>query len=156
MFPIYSDCFLYADLKINRSTNYTFSFDQMLNDKGNTAVYLLYAHARICSIIEKSGKDIEELKKNGSLVLDHKDECTLALHLLQFTEVFVESCSNLLPNKLCEYLYDLAEIFTKKFYSNCQVVGSPEETSRLLLCEATLTVMRQCFYLLGIEPVDKL
>jgi len=31
--------------------------------QGNTAVYLLYAHARICSIIEKSGKDIEELKK---------------------------------------------------------------------------------------------
>jgi len=31
--------------------------------QGNTAVYLLYAHARICSIIRKSGKDIEELKK---------------------------------------------------------------------------------------------
>jgi hypothetical protein len=37
-----------------------------------------------------------------------------------------------------------------------QVVGSPEETSRLLLCEATLVVMRHCFYLLGIEPVYKL
>ncbi|XP_058722347.1 arginine--tRNA ligase, cytoplasmic-like [Vicia villosa] len=146
----------YADLKINRLTNYTFNFDQMLNDKGNTAVYLLYAHARICSIIRKSGKDIEELKKNGKLVLDHEDERTLGLHLLQFTEVFVESCANLLPNVLCEYLYNLAEIFTKKFYSNCQVVGSPEETSRLLLCEATLVVMRHCFYLLGIEPVYKL
>ncbi|KAJ1430189.1 Rossmann-like alpha/beta/alpha sandwich fold, partial [Sesbania bispinosa] len=53
----------YADLKINRLTNYTFNFDQMLNDKGNTAVYLLYAHARVCSIIRKSGKDIEELKR---------------------------------------------------------------------------------------------
>ncbi|XP_004513035.1 arginine--tRNA ligase, chloroplastic/mitochondrial-like [Cicer arietinum] len=146
----------YADLKINRLTNYTFNFDQMLNDKGNTAVYLQYAHARICSIIRKSGKDIEELKKNGNLVLDHEDERTLGLHLLQFTEVFVESCSNLLPSVLCEYLYNLSEIFTKKFYSNCQVVGSPEETSRLLLCEATLVVMRKCFYLLGIEPVYKL
>ncbi|KAK7284603.1 hypothetical protein RJT34_19352 [Clitoria ternatea] len=45
----------YADLKINRLTNYTFNFDHMLNDKGNTAVYLQYAHARICSIIKKSG-----------------------------------------------------------------------------------------------------
>lgn len=34
-------------------------------EQGNTAVYLLYAHARICSIIRKSGKDIEELKKVG-------------------------------------------------------------------------------------------
>lgn len=37
-----------------------------------------------------------------------------------------------------------------------QVVGSPEETSRLLLCQATAVVMRQCFNLLGITPVYKL
>ncbi|KNA24272.1 hypothetical protein SOVF_017190 isoform B [Spinacia oleracea] len=142
----------YADLKNNRLTNYTFNFDQMLNDKGNTAVYLLYAHARICSIIRKSGKDIEELKKIGEVVLDHSDERALGLHLLHFSEIVEEACSNLLPNVLCEYLYNLSEFFTK-FYSNCQVVGSPEETSRLLLCEATAVVMRTCFKLLGITPV---
>ncbi|XP_022638442.1 arginine--tRNA ligase, chloroplastic/mitochondrial isoform X3 [Vigna radiata var. radiata] len=146
----------YADLKINRLTNYTFNFDQMLNDKGNTAVYLQYAHARICSIIRKSGRDIEEVKRNGEIVLDSEDERALGLHLLQFPEVFEEACTNLLPNLLCEYLYNLSEIFTKKFYPNCQVVGSPEETSRLLLCEATVIVMRHCFYLLGIEPVYRL
>ncbi|KAL5572530.1 hypothetical protein UlMin_022127 [Ulmus minor] len=146
----------YADLKNNRSTNYTFDFDQMLSDKGNTAVYLLYAHARICSIIRKSGKDIEELKKTGTIVLEHEGERELGLHLLQFSEVVEEACTNLLPNVLCEYLYNLSEIFTKKFYSNCQVVGSAEETSRLLLCEATATVMRKCFHLLGIVPVYKI
>ncbi|KAF3958924.1 hypothetical protein CMV_016216 [Castanea mollissima] len=145
----------YADLKSNRLTNYTFSFDQMLNDKGNTAVYLQYAHARICSIIRKSGKDIEELKSMGAIVLDHADERALGLHLLQFSEVVEEACTNLLPNVLCEYLYNLSEFFTT-FYSNCQVVGSAEETSRLLLCEATATVMRKCFYLLGIIPVYKI
>ncbi|XP_057538319.1 arginine--tRNA ligase, cytoplasmic-like isoform X1 [Amaranthus tricolor] len=142
----------YADLKNNRLTNYTFNFDQMLNDKGNTAVYLLYAHARICSIIRKSGKDIEELKKSGVIVLDHSDERALGLHLLLFSEIVEEACKNLLPNVICEYLYNLSEFFTK-FYSNCQVVGSPEETSRLLLCEATAVVMRKCFNLLGITPV---
>ncbi|KAL2321344.1 hypothetical protein Fmac_030313 [Flemingia macrophylla] len=146
----------YADLKNNRLTNYTFNFDQMLNDKGNTAVYLQYAHARICSIMRKSGKDIEEIKRNGNIVLEHEDERALGLHLIQFPEVFEESLSNLLPNVLCEYLYNLTEIFTKKFYTNCQVVGSPEETSRLLLCEATLTVMRKCFDLLGIVPVHRI
>ncbi|KAI0496816.1 hypothetical protein KFK09_023140 [Dendrobium nobile] len=145
----------YADLKNNRLTNYTFSFDQMLNDKGNTAVYLLYAHARICSIIRKSGKDIEEIKKSGTLVLGHADERVLGLHLIQFAEVVEEACTNLLPNVLCEYLYNLSEIFTR-FYTSCQVVGSAEETSRLLLCEATAVVMRKCFHLLGITPVYKI
>ncbi|KAK9102283.1 hypothetical protein Sjap_019537 [Stephania japonica] len=145
----------YADLKNNRLTNYTFNYDQMLNDKGNTAVYLLYAHARICSIVRKSAKDIEELKKKGSISLDHPDERVLGLHLMQFAEVVEEACTNLLPNVLCEYLYNLSENFTR-FYSNCQVVGSPEETSRLLLCEATAVVMRKCFHLLGITPVYKI
>ncbi|RWR88752.1 arginine--tRNA ligase, cytoplasmic isoform X1 [Cinnamomum micranthum f. kanehirae] len=145
----------YADLKNNRLTNYTFSFDQMLNDKGNTAVYLLYAHARICSIIRKSGKDIEQLKQTGTIVLGHADEQVLGLHLIRFAEIVEEACTNLNPNILCEYLYNLSEIYTR-FYTNCQVVGSPEETSRLLLCEATATVMRKCFHLLGIVPVYKL
>ncbi|KAD0001308.1 hypothetical protein E3N88_08478 [Mikania micrantha] len=145
----------YADLKNNRLTNYTFNFDQMLNDKGNTAVYLLYAHARICSIIRKSGKDIEELKREGQLLLQKDEERKLGLHLLQFPEIVEEACTNLLPNVLCEYLYDLSEKFTS-FYSECQVVGSAEETSRLLLCEATAVVMRKCFHLLGITPVYKI
>ncbi|KAJ0968415.1 hypothetical protein J5N97_025332 [Dioscorea zingiberensis] len=145
----------YADLKNNRLTNYTFSFDQMLNDKGNTAVYLLYAHARICSIIRKSGKDIEDLKRTGTIVLGHADERILSIHLIRFAEIVEEACTNLLPNVLCEYLYDLSDKFSG-FYTSCQVVGTPEETSRLLLCEATAVVMRKCFYLLGIEPVYKI
>ncbi|XP_050215690.1 arginine--tRNA ligase, cytoplasmic-like [Mercurialis annua] len=145
----------YADLKNNRSTNYTFNYDQMLNDRGNTAVYLLYAHARICSIIRKSERDIDELKNTGSLVLEHADERALGLHLLQFAETVEEACINLLPNVLCEYLYNLSEHFTR-FYSNCKVLESPEETSRLLLCEATAVVMRKCFSLLGIVPVYKI
>ncbi|KAH7667588.1 arginyl-tRNA synthetase protein [Dioscorea alata] len=145
----------YADLKNNRLTNYTFSFDQMLNDKGNTAVYLLYAHARICSIIRKSGKEIDDLKKTGRIVLGHADERILGLHLIRFAEIVEEACTNLLPNVLCEYLYDLSDKFSR-FYASCQVVGSPEETSRLLLCEATAVVMRKCFHLLGIQPVYKI
>ncbi|XP_019156080.1 PREDICTED: arginine--tRNA ligase, cytoplasmic-like [Ipomoea nil] len=79
----------------------------------------------------------------------------LGLHLLQFPEVVEEACTNLLPNLLCEYLYNLSEDFTR-FYTNCQVVGSAQETSRLLLCEATTVVMRKCFHLLGINPVYKI
>ncbi|GMY11819.1 arginine--tRNA ligase, chloroplastic/mitochondrial-like isoform X2 [Fagus crenata] len=89
--------------------------------QGNTAVYLLYAHTRICSIIRKSGKDIGKLKKAGAIVFYHADERAMGLHLLQFSEVVEEAYTNLLPNVLCEYLYNLSEYFTK-FYSNRQIV----------------------------------
>ncbi|XP_031495881.1 arginine--tRNA ligase, cytoplasmic-like isoform X1 [Nymphaea colorata] len=146
----------YADLKNNRLTNYTFNYEQMLDVRGNTAVYLLYAHARICSIIRKSGKDIEELKnKGGRIHIVHDNERILGIHLIQFSEIVEDAVTNLLPNTLCEYLYNLSENFTK-FYSTCRVVGSEEEISRLLLCEATAVVMRICFHLLGIVPLYKL
>ena len=44
-------CIKYADLSSNRNNQYIFSFDKMLQDKGNTAVYMLYAYTRIKSIV---------------------------------------------------------------------------------------------------------
>jgi len=145
----------YADLKNNRLTNYTFNFDQMLDIRGNTAVYLLYAHARICSIIRKSGKDIEEIKKTGKVQLIHPSERQLGLQLVRFGETVQDSSMDLLPNILCEYLYTLSGMFTE-FYTNCKVVGSEEEPSRLLICEASAVIMRECFKLLGIRPLYRL
>ena len=40
-------CIKYSDLCHNRNHEYVFSFDKMLEDKGNTAVYMLYAYTRI-------------------------------------------------------------------------------------------------------------
>ncbi|KAM4037031.1 arginine--tRNA ligase, cytoplasmic isoform 5-T6 [Anomaloglossus baeobatrachus] len=42
-------CIKYADLSHNRMNDYIFSFDKMLDDRGNTAAYLLYAFTRIRS-----------------------------------------------------------------------------------------------------------
>ena len=51
----------------------------MLNLNGNTAVYMLYAHARIASIVRKVGKDVNEVAKTAKLSLDHPAEvCLLA------------------------------------------------------------------------------
>jgi arginyl-tRNA synthetase len=44
-----------------------FSFEKMLEDKGNTAVYMLYAYTRIRSIARTAKVPEEEL--NRSLVL---------------------------------------------------------------------------------------
>ena len=37
-----------------------------------------------------------------------------------------------------------------------QVSGSEYEDSRLLLCEATAVVMRQCLSMLGIKPLYRI
>jgi hypothetical protein len=74
----------YADLKNARTTNYKFSFDAMLDLRGNTAVYLLYAHARIAAIVRKSGKDIDALAAGAAVVVEHPKEVELALALCRW------------------------------------------------------------------------
>eukprot|EP00955_Chlamydomonas_euryale_P107354 365760-Chlamydomonas_euryale.AAC.7 len=49
--------------------------------QGNTAVYLLYAHARIAGIGRKSGKDAAALATSDVLSLSHPKEVDLALHI---------------------------------------------------------------------------
>merc|ERR1712032_1642921 len=44
----------YFDMKQNRVSPYVFSYDRMLDSKGNTAVFLFFAYARICSIARKA------------------------------------------------------------------------------------------------------
>lgn len=145
----------YADLKNHRMTNYRFSFDDMLSLKGNTAVYLLYAHARIAGIVRKSGQDVGVLATSNELVLGHPKEEELALHICKMPEALEDLLQDLAPNRLTDYLYDLSEKFNS-FYVDCKVLGSDTEASRLLLCEATAVVMRQCFYLLGITPLYRI
>lgn len=45
----------YYDLKQNRTQNYNFEYDKMLDPRGDTGVYLIYAYVRICSILRKVG-----------------------------------------------------------------------------------------------------
>lgn len=59
-----------------------FNMEDMLDLKGNTAVYLLYAHARIAAIGRKSGKDVVALVGSASISLQHEKEVALALHLV--------------------------------------------------------------------------
>ena len=51
----------YYDLKQNRIQNYVFSFDKMLDPRGNTGVYLLYMYVRILSILRKGHYEQEQL-----------------------------------------------------------------------------------------------
>uniref|UniRef100_A0A7S4N223 arginine--tRNA ligase n=1 Tax=Odontella aurita TaxID=265563 RepID=A0A7S4N223_9STRA len=151
----------YFDLRRNPTTNYKFSYDQMLDTKGNTAIYLLYAHARLESICAKAkvqhDKDVDELIKSGKAQISivHPSERKLAMTLRMFADVVEETLDDLYPYHICDYLYALSGAVAD-FVTQCRVMGSPEMESRLLLCRATAIVMRQCFDLLAIRHVMRI
>jgi len=109
----------YADLSCHRTTDYQFSYERMLRFEGNTAPFLLYAYVRIASIKRKATGPA-----TGQLLLEDPAEISLALHLCRFHETLEEVAADLLPHRLCEYLYHLAQKFNL-FYRDCQVIGAP-------------------------------
>lgn len=150
----------YYDLKRNPTTDYKFSYDEMLSTSGDTAVYLMYSTVRLESIATKAkaqhGVDVEELLKSGEpIVITHPAERNLALHLHYFTDAVLTSLDNLYPYYLCEYVYKLS-IAATNFCENCRVLGTPEMKSRLLLCHATTMAMRQAFELLALRNVKRI
>mmetsp|Transcript_21660 Transcript_21660/g.32011 ORF Transcript_21660/g.32011 Transcript_21660/m.32011 type:complete len:759 (-) Transcript_21660:298-2574(-) len=148
----------YFDLSRNPKSNYKFSYDQMLDTKGNTAVYLLFAYARLESIMAKAKADhnidVVELK-DEKVVLGHASERNLALHLQQFTDVIETTLEDLFPYHICEFVYNLS-VAASDFVTQCHVLGSPEMKSRLLLCKATTLAMREAFDLVGIRHVQRI
>ena len=148
----------YFDLHRNPTTNYKFSYDQMLDTKGNTAVYLLYAHARLESIMTRAkadhGVDVEDLK-DEKVELGHPSERNLALHLQMFTDTILSTLEDLYPYHVCEFVYHLS-MAASDFVTQCKVLGSSEMKSRLLLCKATTLAMRECFELVGIRHVQRI
>lgn len=145
----------YADLSCHRTGDYTFSYDRMLRFEGNTAAYLMYCYVRIAGIKRRVGADVERLKGSEEIVLSHPTEVALALHTVQFGETLQHVAKELLPNRLADYLYALAEKFNA-FFRDCRVEGSEEESSRLLLCEAVAATMKCGLHLLGVETIERM
>ena len=145
----------YADLSCHRTKDYTFSYDRMLRFEGNTAVFLLYAYVRIMGIKRKTGADMNYVLSHFKIDVRHPSEIALALHIRRFGEIVEMVARDLLPNRLTDYLYELAEKFNA-FFRDCRVEGTPEEGSRLVLCDLTARLLKQGLEILGLETVDRM
>lgn len=158
-------CIKYADLSHNRNHEYIFSFDKMLDDKGNTAVYLLYALTRIRSIVRTANVSREQLREAAETTpvsLAHEKEWKLAKVLLKFPDILLKITKDLCLHQLCEYCYEISTAFTE-FYDNCYCVEKNQSgeivkvnIDRLLLTEAAAIIMEQSFLILGLKPVSRM
>jgi len=147
----------YADLSTDRIKDYIFDWDRMLAFEGNTAPYLQYAHARICSIFRRAGVERVSVRVITT-VIGEPQERALALALLQFDAVVHDTIDKFSPHRLCTYLFDLAQAFTA-FYEACPVLKEGFEAtrdSRLALCDLTARVMEQGLALLGIDAPERM
>jgi arginyl-tRNA synthetase len=147
----------YADLSLNRMTNYVFSFKKMLSLQGNTAPYMMYAYVRVRGISREGGIDLDKLDDSARVILAEPSEMELAKQLLKLDDVLEGVIDEFLPSRICEFLFELSQKFNQ-YYEACPVLSAPEpvRTSRLILCDMTARTIKLGLSLLGISVADRM
>ena len=147
----------YADLSKNRTSDYVFSWEQMLSFEGNTAPYLQYAYTRIRSIFRRG--EIDPEGETGPTQIEAPEERALAIKLLRFNEALDSVTHDAYPHLMCTYLFELAGQFMR-FYEHCPVlqesVTKAQRDSRLRLCQLCARTLERGLDMLGIEVMERM
>ena len=135
----------YAFLKYKMGGNIIFDPHESVKMTGNSGPYLLYSAVRAKKILANS-------KNNAATnnYIYNIYEKNLSKKILEYKEVLQESVHEMAPHKLANYLYELAQEFSR-FYEHCEVIGSDQEAERLKLVKSYLDTMTHGLGILGIN-----
>jgi arginyl-tRNA synthetase len=142
----------YADLSTSRTKDYVFDLQRMVSLQGNTAVYMQYAHARVCSLLAKLPAGVGNQPVDVTLPL-HPAERALALRLDEFEQVLAEIARLLEPHRLCTYLFEVAQAFSG-FFESCPILKAESEAqraNRVALARLTGATLARGLDLLGLQ-----
>lgn len=148
--PFVSGVLRYQFLKVRIGSDVVFDINDAASIDGNSGPYLQYAHARACSIIQKSS-----VQKKTTLESLEADERLLVRKLTEYPDVLSSATTDLTPHVICTYLYELAQQFNR-FYEGNRVIGDPREAERLYLVSAYADVLKSGLNLLGIHAPEKM
>ncbi len=144
---------LFGALYNNKIKDITFSYEKALNFDGETSVYVQYTCARAYSLLAKGGKG--ELPENYE---PNEQEFDLIKSLAEFPETVRAAAEKYEPSLISRFCVDTAQKFNK-FYFDCKILQAESEEARafrLCLTEATLTILKNAFTLLGIGIPEKM
>ncbi len=151
----------YGMLLQENSSKVVFDLKEWCNRSGNTGPYLLYAYARIASILREGASldSVNSVDSYDALELINSDaEKQLLLELGRFPEVAEKSAVTFAPSQIATYLFELTKAFSR-FYHECPVLTAESDelkVARLKLCEGVQAVLKAGFNLLGIKPVERM
>jgi arginyl-tRNA synthetase len=148
----------YFMLKVDPKRSMLFDPVESVDFQGNTGPFIQYTHARIKSILQKTGFDSSKLNSAINLELTDKDKAVI-MSLQQFPEVIQSAADKYSPALIANYVYELVKEFNS-FYQNVPKIVEEENADlkqfRLLLCYKTAAVVKSACALLGIEVPEQM
>lgn len=146
----------YGMLNQIHASKIVFDLDEWSAQTGNTGPYLMYAYARTRSILRQVG-EVDAAQVDWSL-LTHETESDLLGWLSDYPRHAERAATELLPQILCAYTYELARKFSR-MYKECSVLHAETEAlkaTRLHLIDATGRVIQHALSLLGIRTIERM
>lgn len=147
----------YSVLKGGTRQNVTFDMEKSISLQGDSGPYIQYAYARIQSILKKAeSMNIKPQLSGYYPILE--DEKKVMQKLVQFVGIVENAAEGYAPNVVCEYLFELSQMFNN-FYQKYKIVTSvkkEEQEFRLALTQAVGNVLKKGLYLLGIKAPERM
>lgn len=145
----------FSFLRVSAGANIQFDADNALKFEGDTGPYVQYTAVRAQSVLDKkpdagfgSLKDMDWSNLEDS-------EWELVREISKIDTVFKRAADNMETPPLCDYSLQLARAYSR-FYTNCQVIGSPQEERRFALTRAAVSGLKKTTHALGIEIPSKM
>ncbi len=139
----------YNIIKINANKPLTFRWDEALNFEGDSAPYIMYAYARACSLISKTGNTESSTEEYNEF------EKALIKAMYVYPYYLQNSVDFLRADIIAGYILYLVKSFNE-FYLNCPIIGNSEENKRMRIVRAFKKIMEDSADLLGIQLLEKI
>ncbi len=119
--------------------------------------YAQYATARIAGVLRKAEEGGMTADAADLTLLSAPEELTLIRELERFPELIAAAAKAREPNRLFQYLNDVATLF-HRFYHEHQIVSENAGLSaaRLALCQATRQVLGNGLDLMGVSAPERM
>ena len=145
----------YFILKVDPKKRMIFNPEESIDFNGNTGPFLQYTHARISSLINKKGSQVNYNWDQFELT---EKERGLVILTAKFPQNIQAAAAGLNPSIIAAYLYELAKGFNS-FYQQHSVLNA--ETAliaafRLDLCKEVANVLNSGLNILGINAPERM
>ena len=140
-------------LRVDPKKKMIFNPEESIDFHGFTGPFIQYTHARIKSILRKTGVTVS-ITNNELLPLEKQ----LAIELSTFPAIINEAAENLDPSKVAIYAFNLAKLFNT-FYAELSIANAESETKkqvRIQLGILTAATLQNAMRVLGIEVPEQM
>ncbi|MBO4619456.1 MAG: arginine--tRNA ligase, partial [Victivallales bacterium] len=145
-------------LKVNPRTTIMFDPNAAIKFEGDTGPYVLYAYARISSMLRQPELAAVDTANVDWSLLSTPDEHRLALRCAKYGDAVHKAARELDSSALAGYLLDLAKDFSA-FYNHCSVKNAETpalQTARLALSKIVRDILGDGLHTLTIQTIESM